>query len=66
MNCLQLILKLISSIYIFLKLDYFKIDTSLVMVFDSWESSHAINLEVNDPNEIASLFDLISYQKVSF
>lgn len=32
--------------------------------FNSLESSHAINTVVNDPNEINSLFDSISYDKV--
>ena len=35
------------------------------MVLDSLESSHPINVEVNDPAEISSLFDLISYDKGS-
>lgn len=34
------------------------------MVKDSLESSHPINVEVNDPNEINSLFDDITYSKV--
>jgi aminopeptidase N len=31
---------------------------------DSLESSHSISLPVNNPNEINSLFDEISYDKV--
>lgn len=34
------------------------------MVKDSLESSHSINVDVNDPNEINSLFDSITYDKV--
>lgn len=34
------------------------------MVKDSLESSHSINMDVNDPNEINSLFDSITYDKV--
>jgi aminopeptidase N len=45
-------------------LDYFKIETSDVMVMDSLKTSHPINVEVKDPSEIATLFDLISYEKV--
>ena len=49
---------------IFFKLDYFKVETNFVMVFDSLETSHPISVEVGNPSEIASLFDIISYQKV--
>ena len=35
------------------------------MVKDSLESSHSINVEVNDPSEINSLFDDITYNKVN-
>lgn len=35
-----------------------------VLVDDSLESSHPISVEVNDPKEINSLFDSISYSKV--
>ena len=33
-------------------------------VQDSLESSHPISVPVNDPSEINSLFDAISYSKV--
>jgi len=33
-------------------------------VLNSLESSHPISVEVNDPSEINSLFDSISYSKV--
>lgn len=35
------------------------------MSLDSLSSSHPIALAVNDPNEIESLFDGVSYRKVS-
>ena len=35
------------------------------MVKDSLESSHSINVKVNDPSEINSLFDDITYNKVN-
>ena len=34
-----------------------------VMIQDSLESSRPINIEVNTPAEISSLFDSISYEK---
>ena len=34
------------------------------MVKDSYKLSHPINVEVKNPNEITSLFDSISYDKV--
>lgn len=34
------------------------------MVKDSYENSHPINNIVNNPNEINSLFDEITYDKV--
>lgn len=46
-------------------LDFFKVQTSQAMVIDSFESSHPVSVEVNDPSEISSLFDLISYFKGS-
>ena len=46
-------------------LDFFKVQTSDVMIIDSLESSHPISVEVNDSSEITSLFDLISYFKGS-
>ena len=36
-----------------------------VMIQDSLESSRPINIEVNTPAEISSLFDAISYEKGS-
>jgi hypothetical protein len=45
-------------------LDYFLVHKLDCMNKDSLESSHPINTEVNDPNEINSLFDEISYDKV--
>ena len=48
----------------FKKLDYFYVHSADTMVKDSLESSHAINVEVNNPNEINSLFDDITYNKV--
>lgn len=35
-----------------------------VMELDSLESSHSVSFDVNDPGEINSLFDQISYDKV--
>ena len=35
------------------------------MVKDSYELSHPINVNVINPNEITSLFDSISYDKVN-
>jgi hypothetical protein len=46
------------------KFDYFVIDTLSVMVKDSLESSHPVSVEVNDPNEIFSIFDELTYIKV--
>lgn len=46
-------------------LDYFKVHTSMCMNVDSMLSSHPISVQVYDPSEITSLFDLISYFKVS-
>lgn len=46
-------------------LDFFKVQTSDVMIVDSLESSHPISVDVNDSDEITSLFDLISYYKGS-
>jgi aminopeptidase N len=34
------------------------------MVKDSLESSHPVSVEVNDPNEIFSIFDELTYIKV--
>lgn len=45
-------------------MDYFYVHSADTMVKDSLESSHAINVEVNNPNEINSLFDDITYNKV--
>ena len=36
------------------------------MVDDSLESSHPINVDVNDPSEISAIFDSISYEKGAF
>jgi len=44
-------------------LEFFKFQTSICMEIDSLESSHPISVDVNDPNDINSLFDLISYYK---
>jgi aminopeptidase N len=44
-------------------LDFFKVQTCQSMIIDSFESSHPISVPVNDPSEISSLFDLISYFK---
>ena len=35
-----------------------------VMIKDSYELSHPIQVDVINPNEITSLFDSISYDKV--
>ena len=45
-------------------LDFFKMDTNSLMVLDSSVKSRPISVTVNDPNEINSLFDSISYEKV--
>ncbi|CAF0998437.1 unnamed protein product, partial [Brachionus calyciflorus] len=45
-------------------LEYFFVQKLSVMELDSLESSHPVKFEVNDPNEINSLFDEISYDKV--
>ena len=37
-----------------------------MMVKDSMETSHPISVQVKNPNEINSLFDDISYDKVRF
>jgi hypothetical protein len=39
-------------------------DTNSLMVLDSSVKSRPISVTVNDPNEINSLFDSISYEKV--
>ncbi len=54
--------------YIFLlfKLDYFFVQHLSAFVLDSLETSHPIKVDVNDPDEISSLFDEISYDKVTF
>ncbi|CAF0920546.1 unnamed protein product [Brachionus calyciflorus] len=44
-------------------LDYFYVKKLSVMELDSLESSHSVKFEVNDPSEIDSLFDEISYDK---
>jgi aminopeptidase N len=44
-------------------LDFFKVETNMAMEVDSFETSHPISVHVNDPSEIGSLFDLISYFK---
>lgn len=41
-------------------------DKISAFVKDSYESSHPIIAEVNNPNEIQSLFDEISYNKVNY
>ena len=33
------------------------------LVADSFETSHPISVEVNEPNEISAIFDAISYDK---
>ena len=40
-------------------------DLQPVMVTDAGLSSHPIVVDVTDPNDINSVFDSISYQKVS-
>jgi len=47
------------------QLDYFFIDTIPVLVKDSYQTSHPISVSVNDPKQIGSLFDSISYDKGS-
>jgi len=47
------------------KLAFFTIDTAPTMIKDSLESSHPISVEVTNPNEINSIFDSISYDKVA-
>ena len=44
-------------------MDYFFVTKISVLVKDSLESSHAISVTVNNPSEIGSLFDSISYDK---
>lgn len=46
-------------------LEYFFVKRLGPFELDSLESSHAISVEVNDPAEIISLFDSISYSKGS-
>ena len=38
-------------------------DLHLVFRLDCLESSHPINIEVNHPDEIAEIFDRITYSK---
>jgi len=45
-------------------LEFFFVQKLSTFVLDSLESSHPISVEVNDPSEINSLFDTISYDKV--
>ncbi len=45
------------------KLDLFYPNTIPTMILDSFENSHPIRFTVNDPKEINSLFDSISYEK---
>lgn len=47
------------------KLDFFFSDKIDVMETDSLESSHPINTQVNNPNEINAIFDTITYDKGS-
>jgi aminopeptidase N len=47
------------------KLDFFFVSKLAVMVKDSFKLSHSINVDVTNPNEITSLFDSISYDKVN-
>ena len=47
------------------KLDSFFSDKIEALEVDSLESSHPINTQVNDPNEINSIFDTITYDKGS-
>ena len=47
-----------------MKLDYFFVKNINSLIQDSFESSHPISVAINDPNEIVSLFDDISYGKV--
>ncbi len=47
------------------KLDFFFVSKLAVMVKDSFKLSHSINVNVTNPNEITSLFDSISYDKVN-
>ena len=45
-------------------LDSFFVQKLSTLVKDSLESTHAISLPVDNPNEINALFDAISYDKV--
>lgn len=61
----NLVIDLKFFINIFFKIDYFIVEKMSSMVKDSLESSHPISVDVNDPNEINSIFDDISYDKVN-
>lgn len=57
----------INFIYFFgNKLEFLIVNTLNAFQLDSLESSHPINVEVNDPAEINFIFDDISYGKVNF
>jgi tricorn protease interacting factor F2/3 len=43
--------------------DFVSSETAMAMAGDSLESTHPINVEVKDPEEIAQIFDEISYGK---
>jgi aminopeptidase N len=46
------------------QLDNFFVAKISVLVKDSYELSHPISVEVINPNDIPSIFDSISYDKV--
>jgi aminopeptidase N len=46
------------------KLDNFFVQKLSVLVKDSLESSHPVSIDVDNPDEINSIFDSISYDKV--
>jgi len=47
-----------------IQLEFLIIQTFQTMALDSLETSHPINFELNNPNELTVLFDAISYHKV--
>ena len=51
--------------YFIFKLEYFFVQHLNAFRMDSLETSHAISVDVNDPTEVGSLFDEISYDKVN-
>ncbi|CAF0929907.1 unnamed protein product, partial [Brachionus calyciflorus] len=46
-------------------LDYFIVEKASSLIKDSLESSHPVSASVNDPSQINSIFDSISYDKGS-